>query len=167
MRSSLPHAHGIAFAGSVVLATSLIAAADLSVGVAPQARLSAFHTFAIHDARIDSPRPEFDNSIFVNELTGTVRTALQARGFREAPGLADLIIDVVFTNEDASAAESRPRRPLRITRGTLVVDVRKPNVAEPLWRGTYRDEQATGSELGTRILKGAEKLVGRFPKQGH
>jgi hypothetical protein len=166
MRNSLSHRFGIACAVSVVWAVGVLAApADLSVGVAPGANLSGFHTFSMHDARVDSPRPEFDNSIFVNALTTTIRKAFQGRGFRETAARGDLVVDVAFTNEDASAAESRPRRPLRITRGTLVVDVRIPNAAEPLWRGTYRDEQTTGSELGSRVLRGAEKLVAKFPKQ--
>jgi hypothetical protein len=154
---------------SVALVLTLTAvsihAADLSVGVVPQASLAAFHTFTLREAKVESARPEFDNPIFRNSFSQAIRDALRSRGLRQAASAPDLVVDYVLTNEDVSAAGSRPRAPRRTTKGTLVIDIRTPGGTAPVWRGTYRDEQLTGSELGPRLFTGARKLLDRYPKQ--
>jgi hypothetical protein len=159
------------FAPSVALiALGLVAAGipmsaeDLSVAVTPQTTLNSFRTFAIRDATVHSDRPEFDNPLFVKNLTGTIREALTSKGLRESSRGADLIVDYVFTSEDGTATGSRPRNPRRSARGTLIIDLNAPASAQLVWRGTYRDEQPTGSDLRTGVLKGAKALLDKYPR---
>jgi hypothetical protein len=42
--------------------------------------------------------------------------------------------------------------------------LKAPASSQLVWRGTYRDEQPTGSDLGTGVLKGAKAPLNKYPK---
>jgi hypothetical protein len=152
-------------AGSIAAVT----ADDLSVVKAPDADFSSFGTFAIHDGTIHTGRPELDNRLFARKLARTIRAALEAGGFKEAAIQPDLVVDFTLTGEDFAVGERPPARglgpqPRRFTEGTLVIDLSKNGDKDPLWRGTYRDDESTGSKLVQKLPDDARKLIDRLPK---
>jgi hypothetical protein len=157
---------------SLVLASiwmvGLSAADDIAVQVDPRIDLATIRTFSMRTPTVHSPRPELDNPLLVKLLSRTIRAALESRGLTESD-TPDVVVDVTLTSEDiALGAPSRARglgpRPERFTEGTLVIDLTPPAGASPIWRGTYRDEERTGSRLVRKLPEDARKLIGRFPR---
>jgi hypothetical protein len=153
----------------LVLLSAPVAGDELSVQVDPLADFSAFRTFALRTGKIDSPRPELDNSLFVKKLGTAIRAALTARGLTEATGRPDLIVDYVVTGEDFTMGVPTQTRglgpqPVRFTEGTLVIDMTRPGDPNPVWRGAYRDDEPTGSKLVQKLPEDAKKLVDKYPR---
>ena len=148
----------------VLVGTICLAAADLTVSVSPRTDYATFRTFEVRSTLVNSARPEFDNPLVVKKLTATLRAALMSRGLHEANSRPDLVVDYVLTNEELNTAASRPRHPLRLFGVTFVVDIRAAGNPDPIWHGVFRDEDQDGSILVPRLLKGATKLVAKYPK---
>lgn len=162
----------LAAAASVglMLGAVCLAADDLSVNVDPRADFSLFKTFALRDSKVDSPRPELDNSLFVKKLSVTIRAALTSRGLKEVTDQADLLVDFRVASEDITTSQRGGGRgigpqPLRFTQATLVIDLTRPNYPAPVWRGVYRDDEMTGSKLVQKVPEDAKKLVARYPQR--
>jgi hypothetical protein len=152
-----------------VMGSAALAADDLSVQVDPRADLSALKTFTIRHGTIASDRPELDNSLFDKKLRTTIRTALIARGLKETADNADVIVDFMLIGEDFSTSQrgftrGMGPRPLRFTQGTLTIDLTRPNDANPVWRGVYRDDERTGSVLMRKLPEDAKKLIEKYPR---
>lgn len=153
-----------------LLGAAAVAADDLAVIADPNANFAEFKTFALRGQKIGSPRPELDNSLFVKKLSNTIRAALVERGLKEDAASPDLIVDYVLTGEDISLGvpglvRGAGPQPLRYTEGTLVIDLSRPADTMPVWRGTYRDDESTGSKLMQKIPEDAKKLLARYPQR--
>ena len=83
-----------------------VAADELSVQVDPRANLSAYRTFQLRDGKIDSPRPELDNPLFIKKLRTTIRAALIERGLTETSDQPDLVVEFEVAGEDFSLTEA-------------------------------------------------------------
>jgi hypothetical protein len=147
-----------------------VAGDDLSIQVDPRADFSTFRTFALRNGKINSPRPELDNPLFVKKLGTTIRTALVAKGLKETTTSPDLLVDYTLTGEDISIGMPTPARgvgprPVRFTEGTLVIDITKAGDTNPVWRGIYRDDESTGSKLMQKLPEDAKKLIARYPRR--
>ena len=158
------------FVVSVALLPATIVADDMSVSVDPKARFDTFKTFAFRDRKIDSDRPELDNRLFIKKLESTIRAALRAKGLTEAGSGPDLFVDVHLAGQDISTTVQTPARvvgpqPLRIAAGMLVIDLSRPGETDPVWRGVYRDDEATGSKLVEKLPQDAGKLIDKYPKR--
>ena len=172
----------MAMCGVLALGVVCLSADDLSIQVDPQADFSRFKTFSIRDGKIDSPRPELDNPLFVKKLGTTIRDALKAKGLTATADRPDLLVDFSLKGEDISlgvpsaarglgpqprGAGPPPRglgpQPLRFTEGTLVIDLTRPGEQAPVWRGMYRDDEGTGSKLMQKLPEDAKKLIDRYP----
>jgi len=152
----------------VVLSMALVRADDFSVQVDPHADFSTFKTFAIRGTRIESDRPELDNPLFVKKLSTTIRDVLLQKGLKPTAGRPDLLVDYTLTNEDVSTSQRGMVRgagpqPLRFTEGTLVIDLTRPGDQAPVFRGTYRDDENTGSRLMQKLPEDAKKILARYP----
>ena len=144
-----------------------LSADDLSVMVDPKADFSKFKTFAVRVGKIESNRPEIDNVLFAKRLTKTIRTALMAKGLKEASGRPDLLVDYSIGSEDINTTQRGGGRgigpqPLRFTVGMLVIDMIRPGDQNPVWRGVYRDDEMTGSKLFQKLPEDARKLIGKY-----
>jgi hypothetical protein len=154
----------------LALGAAVAHADDLSVVVDPAANLAAIRTFAFRTGRIDSPRPELNNSLFVKKLRTTIRAALVERGLTESSGPADVFVDFTVAGEDFAVGMPTPGlrgvgpQPVRFTEGTLVIDLVKPNESSPTWRGVYRDDEPTGSKLMGKLPGDAKKVIEKFPR---
>lgn len=152
----------------VVLSVAMVWADDLSVQVDPKANFSAFKTFAIRVTKIESDRPELDNPLFIKKLSATIRDVLLQKGLKPTNGRPDLLVDYTLTNEDISTSQRGMVRgagpqPLRFTQGTLVIDLTRPGDTTPVYRGTYRDDESTGSKLMQKLPEDARKLLAKYP----
>ena len=45
------------------------------------------------------------------------------------------------------------------------IDLSRPNDTIPVWRGTYRDDENTGSKLMLKLPEDAKKLLARYPQR--
>lgn len=160
----------LAIGVSLVVASASLSVDDLSVVVDPAVKLAAFRTFSLRNAKIDSPRPELDNPLFVKKLRATIRAALIERGLTETAGPADVFVDFMIAGEDFAVGVPTPGlrgvgpQPVRFTEGTLVIDLVRPSDSNPAWRGVYRDDEPTGSKLMQKLPDDAKKLVSRLPR---
>jgi len=149
---------------------SAIAATDeLSISVDPKANFTLFKTFAFRDRKIESDRPELDNRLFVKKLESSVRTGLLAKGLTEAGSGPDLLVDLLLVGEDINTTARGMMRgmgpqPVRLTAGTLIIDMKRPGDRDPVWRGVYRDDEQTGSKLVQKLPDDAKKLIEKYPK---
>ena len=160
----------------VMVATTVVAVADeSSVQVDPTADFSALRTFAIRTQQVASRREELDNPIFLKKLAAVIRTSLIERGLTERADRPDVVVDFTVTGEEFGDVERRlirgirggpvrVSRPMRISEGTLVIDIFRRQEAEPIWRGVYRDDERTGSKLTSRLPEDAKRLLARYPK---
>jgi hypothetical protein len=152
---------------SVMVGSVSLSADDLSVMVDPKADFSKFKTFAVRVGKIESSRPEIDNVLFAKRLTKTIRTALMAKGLKEATGRPDLFVDYSIASEDINTTQRGGGRgigpqPLRFTVGMLVIDMTRPGDQNPVWRGVYRDDEKTGSKLFQKLPEDARKLISKY-----
>ena len=158
-----------------VVVASLVAD-ESSVQFDPKTDFSVSRTFAFRAQQVQSRRVELDNPLFLKKLATAIRRALIARGLSEANDRPDLLVDVTVTGEefgDAQRALVRGigpggpvaiRRPIRITEGTLVIDIFRRTEAAPIWRGVYRDDEQVGSKLVQKLPEDARKLLDKYPK---
>jgi hypothetical protein len=156
-----------AVAVGVLLSVICLAADESNVMADPQTDFSRFKTFALRDAKIDVPKPELDNPLFVKKLGRAIIAALTAKRLTETTGSADLLLDFTITGKDFGHS-IRPFRvgsrvPVRFTEGTLVIDLSTPNDQSPVWRGVYKDAEETGSKLVQRLPEDAKKLLSEYP----
>lgn len=166
----------------VLLCSTLLLADDLSIEYDPAADFSTFKTFELRPGNVSSQRPELDNPIFIKKLGGAIRTALVAKGLKEADH-ADVAVKYSVSGEDYSVAVRSPGvvapsgrggmrggvigasgpESRRFTEGTLVIDLMTSGLASPVWRGVYRDEESTGSKLVDKLQQDAAKLIEQYP----
>ena len=153
----------------------LLVADESSVQSDPTADFSVLRTFTFRAQQVQSRREELDNPLFLKKLATAIRNALIAKGLTEARDRPDLLVDFTVTGQEFGDAERRlirgirgrpaaVRRPIRISEGTLVIDVVRRDDADPIWRGVYRDDEKTGSKLTYKLPEDAKKLLQEYPK---
>jgi hypothetical protein len=165
---------GLCALGALALAGG--PADDLSVDFDAQVDFSVFRTFALRSQAVDSPRPEFDNTLFVKKLNRAIRAALVERKLSEIANVPDLVVDWRVTGEDFNLSQrgtpipgpgnrgrSTGPQPLRFTQATLVIDLSRRTDRTPIWRGIYRDDESTGSKLVEKLPADAKKLIAKYP----
>ncbi len=159
----------------LVVLTVVVVADESSVQSDPAADFSALRTFAFRDQQVASRREELDNPLFLKKLTAAVRASLTAKGLTERADRPDVLVDVTVTGEEFGDVERslirglrggpvRVSRPIRISEGTLVIDIYRRQDAEPIWRGVYRDDERTGSKLTYKLPEDAKRLLAKYPK---
>jgi hypothetical protein len=159
----------IAIVGAATVSLPL-AADEMSVQMDPKADFSKFNTFAMRNARIETPRPELANTLFEKKLRNTIRDGLVARGLKEAASRPDLNVDFAISGQETSTTARSGLRgmgpvPVRFTTGALVIDMTRFGESDPVWRGLYRDDETTGSKLVQRLPEDARKLIDRYPRR--
>jgi hypothetical protein len=155
----------------VCLATAVTPAADeISVQIDPKADFSAFRTFSMRGARIDSPRPELANSLFEKKLRSAIRAALVERGLKAVDKDPDLNVDFAILGQDFNTSVRGGMRgmgpqPYRYTAGMLTIDMFRAGEDKPVFHGVYLDDEETGSKLVVRLPEDAKKLIDRYPRR--
>lgn len=161
----------------VLVALGVVVGADEStVQSDPTADFSAFRTFAFRAQQVASRREELDNPLFLKKLAAAIRVSLMAKGLTERSDRPDVVVDFIVTGEEFGDVERRlirgipggarrVSRPIRISEGTLVIDIYRRLEAEPIWRGVYRDDERTGSKLTYKLPQDAKRLLAKYPKR--
>jgi len=168
-------ARPLAVAGVLVALTAAVVASESSVQSDPGTDFSVLRTFSLRAQQVATRREELDNPLFGKKLATAIRRALMAKGLTESRNRPDLVVDVMVTGEEFGDAQRSlirgirggpvaVRRPIRISEGTLVIDVFRRDGAEPIWRGVYRDDERTGSKLTYKLPSDAMRLLARYPK---
>jgi len=159
----------------LVVLTVAVVADESSVQSDPKADFSALRTFAFRAQQVASRREELDNPLFLKKLTAAIRASLIAKGLTERSDRPDVVVDFTVTGEEFGDVErrlirglrggpARVSRPIRISEGTLVIDIYRRQDAEAIWRGVYRDDERTGSKLTYKLPEDAKRLLAKYPK---
>ena len=154
---------------------------DSTVDFDADVAFSSFRTFAIKDGKIDSTRPEVNNSIVINALKKTIRDELTVRGLKETPDKPDVVIQYIVEATEysvGSGGRANPIGPARGGRGgrgdptgtpvdfiegTLVIDVSTSQPALLVWRGVYRDDEKNSAKFAQKLAGDAKKLLAQYP----
>lgn len=160
----------------LMVCVAVIVADESSVQFDEKTSFSVLRTFFVRAQQIESRRVELDNPLFLKMLTTAIRRSLVAKGLVETRDRPDLVVDFTVTGEEFGDAQRkllrgagpggpvRTTRPIRLTEGTLVIDIYRRDEAAPFWRGVYRDDERIGSKLVNKLPEDAKKLLGRYPR---
>jgi hypothetical protein len=160
--------------GVLVCAVTLLAD-DRSITFDKNVEFSTFKTFAVHDVRVSSSRPELSNALFATQVGEAIRTVLTAKGLTETPDRADLLVDSSVTGVDysiGSAGRANPLPPGRptpsfapvsFTEGTLVIDLTAGQSSKLVWHGVYRRPRDSAAKLAQKLPDDAKKLLSEYP----
>ena len=157
------------------LTAAMLSADESNVQFDQRVDFAAFRTFSFRAQQVETRRVELDNPLFLKKLATAIRRALIGKGLAETNGPPDIVVEFIVTGEEFGDVERRlirrvpggpvaVRRPVRITEGTLVIDIFRSGDADPVWRGVYRDDERTGSKLVSKLPDDARKLLEKYPR---
>lgn len=166
----------------VILCSSFLLADDHRVDFDEHTDFTKIRTFAFHEAKIDSQRPELNNSLFARRLGDAIRDVLKTKGLTETSSSPDLLVDYTVAGQDYSIVERHPdtRIPdfpgqrgtvirgtgpesVRFSEGTLIIDMTLRETGALVWRGVYRDTESNGSKLAQKLPVHAKSVVAEYP----
>src|SRR5688500_2873389 len=171
---------------AVLLLSAPLGADDHIVDFDIHFDFSRLRTFAIRDGKVNSARAELNNSLVIQNLRQSIRTALTARGMKETTGPPDVFVEFSVDGLDysvgpfgrATRIEGRGQRggrgrsgrvdpesadPPGFSEAILVVDLLAPQPELLIWRGVYRDNERNVSRLVQKLPDDAKKLIGEYP----
>lgn len=143
-----------------MLSAVLLFADDRSVDFDRHTDFSTLKTFALREGKVDSPRPELNNTLVLKKIGDGIRAELISKGLKETLNNPDIIVDYSVTGEDFAAQRGGPAES---SEGTLVVDMLKRDSRELIWRGVYRDSERSNAKLGQKLPGDAKKLLSEYP----
>jgi len=167
----------------LILSSSFLHADDRHIDFDTNADFSGIKTFAIREGRINSPKPELNNRLFIQKLGEAIRSQLTAKGLKETADSPNIVVDFSIAGMDYSTVERHPAtripdgpggqrgyivdgtgpQPVLSTEGTLVIDMMANPSGMLLWRGIYRDEESIGTKLAQKLPGDARKLLSEYP----
>ena len=130
---------------------------------------SALKTFAVHDLKIDSIRPEIKNTLVAAQVTDAIRQVLTAKGLKEATDHPDFFIDASVTTRPVgrggrpTARSGQGFAPGAFFEGTLIIDLVAGNPGKAVWHGVYRRPQGSAQKIAEKLPDDAKKLFGDYP----
>lgn len=148
---------------------------DRSITFDKSVDFSTLKTFAVHDVRVTSSRPELDNALFAMQIRDGIRAALSAKGLSETAARPQLVVESTVTGIDYSvgpAGRANPIAPGRaapsfapvsFTEGTLVIDLKAGDSGKLVWHGVYRRPKDKAAKLAEKLPGDAKKLLSEFP----
>jgi len=169
-----------ALAVALTLSSAVLLADDHSVIFDEDIDFSIFKTFTLREGAMRSDRPELKFPAVMQNLGGAIRAALTARGLKEAADRADLVVEYSVTGQDydigpfgrANAVRSGSRGgrgagaiggQVDFTEATLVIDLKRREPDELLWRGVYHDTEDQAAKLADALPKDAVTLLSQYP----
>jgi len=158
-----------------------LGADDNTVDFDADVAFASFRTFAIKDGKIDSARPEVNNSLVANSLKKAIRDELVTRGLKETADKPDILIQYIIDATEYSVGSGgranpigpgrggRAERggstatPVDFIEGILVIDVSTAQPAQLVWRGVYRDDEKNSAKFAQKLTGDARKLLSQYP----
>jgi len=153
----------------LLFSSALVIADEHSVNFDAGRDFSKLKTFTFRQTRCDSNLPELNNSLYIRNLGEIIRTELVAKGMKEVPNGADLLIDYKFDGLGLSGADQPGRYPGQgrkgtlYVQGTLTIDMFDRQQSKLVWEGIYRELEDTASRLARRYRVDAKSLLSEFP----
>lgn len=153
----------------VLFCAVTLCADDRSIMFDKNVDFSTLKTFAVHDLRINSIRPEVKNALFATQVTDAIRKALTAKGLRETADRPDLVVDSSVLTGPAGRSPLAPGRPDRslapgpYTDGTLVIDLTAGDPGKLVWHGVYRRPRESAAKLAQKLPDDVKKLLSDYP----
>jgi hypothetical protein len=121
---------------------------------------AAFKTFALHEGKVNSPKPELNNPLVIQNVGDAIRAQLTAKGLREISTLPDLTAAFSITTIDYQAQRGGPSVHVE---GTLVIDLTDRNLRILAWRGVYRDTESNAIRLSSKFTEDVKTLLAEYP----
>ena len=162
---------------ALILLPLALHADDHTVDFDSDVAFASFRTFSVKDGKIDSPRPEVNNSLVANALKKAIRDELAARGLKETSDKPDVVIQYIVeateysvgsggrANPIGPARGGRGAEPVDFIEGTLVIDVSTAQPALLVWRGVYRDDEKNSAKFAQKLMGDAKKLLSQYPSK--
>jgi hypothetical protein len=159
----------------VMLGAAILSADDRSITFDKNVDFLTFKSFAVHDVKIVSSRPELSNSLFATQIGDAIRKGLTAKGLTETSDRPDLFVDSSVTGVDYSIGSAGranaipPGRsppsfaPVSFTEGTLVIDLTAREPAKLVWHGVYRRPRDSAAKLAEKLPDQATRLLLDYP----
>src|SRR5262249_19661056 len=135
---------------------TVLYADEHNVDFDPHTDFSIFKTFALHEAKVNSPRPELNNPLVARKIGDTIRAELIAKGLKETPASPDLLVDYGITGEEYAAQRGGPPS---FNRAILVIDLVKRDSKTLVWRAVYSDDEKTAGKLAQTLPGDAKKSL--------
>jgi hypothetical protein len=145
---------------TLMLTSGLLFADDHTVNFDSHTDFSTLKSFALREGKVDSPRPELNNTLVMKKIGDAIRAELLARGLKETVNSPDLVIDFHVSAEDFSENRGGP---VTSSEGTLVVDMTKRDSKVLVWRGVYRDSERNNAKLAQKLPNDVKKVVSQYP----
>jgi hypothetical protein len=178
---------GFALLSALLLLSSVVLLADdHHVDFDKAMNFSKFKTFSVGNGRINSGRPELNNSLVSKGIADAIRAELTARGLTEKTTKADIVVEFTATGLDytvgpggrasvigASRGDANGRgrgrgraeldEPVDFSEGTMVVDISTTEPHSLVWRGVYHDKEKNSPKLAKKFPDDAKKLFEKYP----
>src|SRR5436190_6791759 len=138
---------------------AVLLADDHNVDFDSHTDFSVIKTFALHEAKVNSPRPELNNPLVARKIGDAIRSELIAKGLKETSN-PDVLVDYGITGEEY--AEQRGGAP-SFNRGILVIDLVKRDSKTLVWRAVYRDDERTAGKLAQKLPADVKKSLSEYP----
>jgi len=167
---------------SLFLCSAILSADDRHVEFDTHTDFSKIKTFTIHQATIDSQRPELNNSLFAARLGDAIRDALKSKGMKETEDNPDIFVDYTVAGKDYSIVQNNPDvqipgglgqrgtlirgsgpQSVRFSEGTLLIDLTTREGGRLVWRGVYTEQESNGSKLAQKLPADAKSIVSEYP----
>ncbi len=121
---------------------------------------SGLRTFAIHEGRARTTRPELNNKLILKSVGDAIRLQLVSKGLKEVADSPDVLLSF-------SLGQDRPNGPSVIfDEGVIVVEITKRDSKSLIWHGTYRDDKSSPARLAERVPAHVKKLLASYPPKG-
>ena len=156
--------HMPAAAIGVLLLLAPVFAANKRVEVDPSTDFAAFKTFAVREGVASSRHPEINNKLTLRKVEDVVRARLAASGLKETSDPPDLIVTFNVTEAGQRGAPPPGQRgAVRLSVGTLIVDMTRRDTKALIWHGVYSDSVNSPATLADRLPGNARKLLAEYP----
>jgi uncharacterized protein DUF4136 len=131
----------------VMLSVATLGADDRSISFDKTLDFSKIKTFAVHEPRVPSLKPELDVALRAARISDVARQVLRGKGLTETSEFPDVIVEY------------------RVTEGTLVIDLTTGPPAKVVWHGVYRRSNRSVAKLAQKLPGEAKKLLSEYPRR--
>ena len=150
----------MAFSIGLMLSAVLLFADEHTVDFDRHTDFSMMKTFALREGKVDSPRPELNNTLMLKKIADAIRAELALKGLKETVNNPDIIVDYSVSGEDFTESRGGP---ISSSEGTLIVDLTKRDSRALVWRGVYRDSERNSTKLAQKLPGDVKKFLSEYP----
>jgi hypothetical protein len=159
------------FLGLAVFGPALLAE-DINVEFDQARKFSDYKTFAIVDGRINSKAPALNSELVQKRIESEIAARLTAKGLTRVSSSPDLNVRYTLGSANRREVEAYPagwrglgtrRIAVRVTEGTLVINLRDTSTKSLVWRAVVTDDENNPSKLSGKLDGMVRKAIDRYP----